>query len=73
MKWIGAFIIVFAAYFGGNIMAKEAGKTAMALTSLLTLLGYMRRRITAHRTPLYQVFASFNDDFLEKAGVLTSV
>lgn len=70
MKWLGAVFIVAASYLCGFILARGEGEKARVLDSVISLLKYMRRRISAERAPLYNIFSSFNDARLEEAGFL---
>lgn len=70
MKWIGALFLVLASYFCGTLLAGEEGKRLKALDSLIGMLKYMRRRMTAERTPLYRILSGYEDSFLEELGFL---
>lgn len=70
MNWLGAVILVASAYFCGIGIAKNEGEQLKALDSLIKLLDFMRRRMSAERIPLYSVFASFSDSYLEVSDFL---
>ncbi len=70
MKWIGAAMIILASYLCGEMLSREEKKKLSAVESLISLLSFMQRRITAERAPLYEIFASFSDGFLEQTGFL---
>ncbi len=70
MKWVGAFIITAVFYSIGIILARGESDKARAIDSLSSLLTYMKRRISAERTPTFDIFASFSDGFLEERGFL---
>ncbi len=70
MSWVGALMTVCASYVCGAMLAKGESERLEAVDSLLKLLSYMRRRISAERMPLYRIFAEFEDGFLERCGFL---
>ena len=70
MKWFGAAIIIIVSYLCGNLLSSEENKKLVCLDSLIALLGFMLRRISSERTPLYEIFVSFSDAFLEERGFL---
>lgn len=70
MKWLGALLIVAASYFCGGFLAHGEKERVQSLESMTALLKYMRRRISAERAPLYNIFASFSDARLEETGFL---
>lgn len=73
MNWIGALLLVTASYFGGTLVAHREGDRLSALDSLISLLSYMHRRMSAERTPLYELFSDYGDAFLENAGFLPAL
>lgn len=70
MKWAGALMIVAAAYICGASIAAGERKRLRACESMIALLTHMNRRISFERAPLYEIFASFRDSFLEEVGFL---
>lgn len=70
MNWLGALLVVTASYLCGVSLARDEGNRLKTLDSLISLLSYMRRRMSAERVPLYEIFAEFNDGFLEHNGFL---
>ena len=70
MRIFGALLIIAACYSTGVSLSKNESDKARAIDSLLKLLSYMKRRISAERTPIFDIFSSFSDDFLEKRGFL---
>ena len=70
MKWVGALTITAVCYFIGVLLAKNESDKIKSIESLLSLISYMKRRITAERAPIYEIFSSFSDGFLEERGFL---
>lgn len=70
MKWLGAFLIVAASYFLGNVFSVEEKKKLIAIDSMLSLLKYMHRRMSIERKPLFDIFGEYNDVYLEESGFL---
>lgn len=70
MNWLGALLLVISAYFCGIKLAHDEGERLKALDSIIDLLEFMHRRMNAERTPLYLLFASFEDEYLESVGFL---
>lgn len=70
MNWAGAVILVCTAYMLGAMLADSEKEKLIILDSLISLLSYMRRRINGERTPLYRIFAEYEDAVLERLGFL---
>lgn len=70
MNWVGALLVVCASYICGIALAKDEGNALKTLDSLLTLLSYMRRRMSLERIALFDIFSEFHDEYLEKIGFL---
>lgn len=70
MSWVGALLLVTSAYFFGIGIARQEGNRLKALDSMIDLLEFMYRRMSGHRMPLYGLFASFQDKYLEAVGFL---
>ena len=73
MKWTGALLLIFSSYFCGIFLARREGEKLKTVDSLISLLRYMRRRMEGERVPLYNVFAGFEDIYLESAGFLQNL
>ena len=73
MKWIGALLLLMSSYFCGIYLAKREGAELKTIDSLISLLGYMRRRMQGERIPLYDVFAGYEDEYLESVGFLPNL
>ncbi len=73
MSWIGAVILGLSAYWIGIGLSKEEGERIKALESVISLLGFMKRRITAEKRPLKFIFSGFDDEYLSKKGFLEKV
>ena len=61
MNWIGAFLVVLAAYYFGVILADGEKKRLDELEMLIALIGYMRRRMSVERMKLFCIFSSFRE------------
>ncbi len=70
MKLLGAAIIISVCCYIGFSTAKSEADKAKTVDSVLNLLSYMKRRISAERTPVFDIFSSFSDEYLEKIGFL---
>lgn len=68
MNWIGAAMVVTASWLFGISLAKDEGAKLKALESLISLLSYMRRRMSGERIPLYEIFSEYEDGFLDSCG-----
>lgn len=73
MKWAGAAIIITVCYTFGRFIARDEYEKARALDSLLRLFSYMKRRIYAERAPVFEIFSSFSDAYLEECGFLSII
>ena len=70
MKLLGAIILASASYLLGVRMARKESEKLQAINSLISFFTFMRRRMLSVRAPLYAVFSSYNDEFLEDNGFL---
>lgn len=73
MTFIGAVLLVAAAYACGTVIASEEGEKLKTLDGLIDLLQYLRRRMAAEGTPLYLLFGGYKNEYLEKEGVLPKI
>ncbi len=73
MNWLGAMVLAFSAYWVGIGLSFSEGEKIKALESLVSLLEYMKRRMSAEKRTLKGIFASFEDDYLSRKGFLEKV
>ncbi len=69
MNWIGALLVVTASYYCGVLVAESEKKRLEEVELIISLLSYMRRRMSVERMSLYRIFESFRaqneSEFLE--------
>lgn len=70
MNWLGAVLLVGAAYFLGVRLSDAERDRLKTVDSVIAFLTYMRRKMVYERTPLYDIFSRFSDPYLEKLGFL---
>lgn len=70
MKWLGAALLIAASYLCGEMISHEEKKKLIAVDSLISLLYFMQRKMISERMPLYEIFNSFSDGYLEQSGFL---
>ncbi len=70
MKWLGAILLIGAAYWGGTLLAREEEKKLCCLEAVSDFLSYIKRRISGDRAPLYELYTSFDNPLLENLGFL---
>ncbi len=70
MKWLGAMLFVCGCYFFGLKLGRDEEERLTSVDSLIELLNLMKRRISYERTPIYEIFSSFSNKYLEETGFL---
>lgn len=73
MKLVGGLLFVLGAYLLGLKLSKDEEERLLSVDSLIRLLIYMKRKIYSERTPLFIIFSSFRDKYLEECGFLESI
>lgn len=59
MNWIGALLVVSASYYCGVLVAENEKKRLAEVELIISLLSYMRRRMSVERMSLYRIFESY--------------
>lgn len=72
-KLFGACLLVLCAWAAGFAAAKTEGEKLRAVDALYGFLGRLERGISGTRTPLKEIFARDNDEYLEKTGFLPAL
>ena len=70
MSLIGAILISVCSYFFGALLADSEKERLCTLDALELLFSDMQRKISSLRTPLYLIFAEFENERLESLGFL---
>ncbi len=73
MNWMGAFVLVMSSYFIGIKLSQKEGEGMKALESIISLLRYMKRRMTAENQSLLNIFSSYKDEYLSNCGFLNKL
>ena len=68
MNWIGAMLLGFSAYWIGVGLSRQEGEKTKALESLIAFFDYMKRRMTAEKKTLNEIFSTFDDPYLKNKG-----
>ncbi len=68
MNWIGAMLLGISAYWMGVGLSRREGEKTKALESLIAFFDYMKRRMTAEKKTLKEIFSSFDDPYLKSKG-----
>ncbi len=72
-KLFGACLLVLCAWAAGFAAAETEGEKLHAVNALYGFLGRLERGISGTRTPLKEIFARDNDEYLEKTGFLPAL
>lgn len=70
MNWLGAAMLVLASYLCGKLLSDQMSEQEKTVSSLISLLEYMRRRMISERTPLYKIFSDFDNAVLSRIGFI---
>ena len=70
MKLIAVILLVAVGWFAGGEEAKKLTGKYTKLCGVLSLLRHINDGIRFSRTGLYEIFASFDDEALEKCGFM---
>ncbi len=73
MNWFGAMLLGLSSYWIGIGISKGEGERIKALESLISLLNFMKRRMTAEKRALKEIFSDFDNIYLRQKGFLERV
>ncbi len=73
MSLLGGGLVVCAFWLLGRLLAAEEKQKLLALEGLISFFRYTGRRISVFRAPLGEIFAGFENRFLEQKGFLQAL
>ncbi len=71
--FFGAIIVLLASGYWGYDKCKKEKEVLRLLQGLAALCDYTEMHIRLFRTPLYDIFGKFSDEYLEDIGFMSSL